>query len=88
MNVFRSPAPEGGITAPLERVKFGMKRAKKYIPGEAGYSRDAELINQVLQTWDDLPDKAPAASENELTERAAGGGKVGAVDNIKDNWPL
>ena len=33
------------------------------------------------------PDKAPAASENELTERAAAG-KVGAVDNIKDNWPL
>ena len=87
MNVFRTPAPAGGVIAPLERVKFGMKRAKKYIPGEAGYSRDADLINQVLQTWDDLPDRAPAESENEIVARTASA-RTGAVENIKDNWPL
>ena len=87
MNVFRTPPPEGGIVAPLERVKFGMKRAKRYIPGEAGYSRDGDLINQVLRTWEELPDQAPAESENEIAARVAGE-KVGAVEGIKDNWPL
>ena len=60
-----------------------MKRARKYIPGEAGYSRDGDLINQVLQTWDDLPDQAPAESEDEIKARVGG-----AVEGIKDNWPL
>ena len=66
MNVFRQPSPEGGIVAPLEQVKFGMKRATKYIPGEAGYSRDGELINQVLHTWNLLPDRGPTAGEGDV----------------------
>jgi 5,5'-dehydrodivanillate O-demethylase len=51
MNVFRNEPDETGIHAPMEQVKFGMKRMLKYLPGESGYSEDAEMINEVLQTW-------------------------------------
>jgi len=63
MNVFRTPAPPEGIKVPLERVKFGQKRPKLYIPGEAGYSTDADKINDVIETWTDLEDLAPARGE-------------------------
>ena len=37
---------------PLEHVKFGAAAPPpKYTPGEDGYSRDAELIEAVLDTW-------------------------------------
>ncbi len=65
MNVFRVPVSPAGIKAPLERIKFGMKRPKKYIPGEAGYSRDAEKIETVLQTWSNQPEFAHAPGEGE-----------------------
>ncbi len=67
MCVFREQAPAEGIKAPLERVKFGQRRPKKYIPGEAGYSSDADKINSVLATWDTLDESAmaPAAGEGE-----------------------
>jgi 5,5'-dehydrodivanillate O-demethylase len=51
MNIFRDPAQASCIAAPVEQVKFGMKRQKRYIPGEEGHSADAALINQVLETW-------------------------------------
>jgi 5,5'-dehydrodivanillate O-demethylase len=63
--VFRTPAPAGGIKAPLEQVKFGMKRPKRYIPGEAGFSADADKINNVLATWEALPELARAPGEGE-----------------------
>jgi 5,5'-dehydrodivanillate O-demethylase len=51
MNIFHDPAQAACIPAPVEQVKFGMKRQKRYIPGEEGTSADADLINQVLETW-------------------------------------
>ncbi len=67
MCVFREQAPGEGIKAPLEQVKFGQRRPKKYIPGEAGYSSDADKINSVLATWAALDESAmaPAAGEGE-----------------------
>ena len=63
MNVFRTSAPPEGIKVPLERVKFGQKRPKLYIPGEAGYSTDADKLNDVIATWTGLEDLAPARGE-------------------------
>jgi len=52
MNVFRDPAENVSIEVPLEHVKFGAAAPPaKYTPGEEGYSRDAELIEAVLDTW-------------------------------------
>jgi 5,5'-dehydrodivanillate O-demethylase len=67
MNVFRDANKAACIRAPLEQVKFGMRRAKKYIPGESGYSADADKINAVLKTWEALPElaSAPGAGEGE-----------------------
>ena len=67
MNVFRDPERAACVQAPLEQVKFGMRRPKKYIPGEAGYSTDAAKINDVLDTWETLPElaHAPAVGEGE-----------------------
>jgi len=67
MCVFRSDPPPGGIKAPIEKVKFGQRRPKFYIPGESGHSTDAEKINSVLATWTALEEStmAPAAGEGE-----------------------
>ena len=67
MNVFRDAAKAARVMAPLEQVKFGMRRPRKYIPGESGYSKDADKINQVIQTWHDLPEmaRAPGSGEGE-----------------------
>ena len=54
--------------APLEQVKFGMKRPKKYIPGESGYSADADKINVVLDTWNAEPELANAPGVGEGQE--------------------
>ncbi len=54
MNVFHTPGEV--LKAPIEGVKFGLKRALDYRPGEAGYSRDGELITQTLQTWRSMAD--------------------------------
>jgi hypothetical protein len=52
MNVFRDPAKNQTLVVPLEHVKFGAAAPPpKYTPGEDGYSRDAELIEAVLDTW-------------------------------------
>ncbi|HEX3247088.1 MAG TPA: aromatic ring-hydroxylating dioxygenase subunit alpha [Chloroflexota bacterium] len=52
MNVFRDPARNECLVVPLEHVKFGAAAPPpKYTPGEDGYSRDAELIEAVLDTW-------------------------------------
>ena len=67
MNVFRDAEKAECVFAPLEQVKFGMRRPKKYIPGESGHSKDAEKINAVLDTWSALPEmaNAPGAGEGE-----------------------
>jgi 5,5'-dehydrodivanillate O-demethylase len=67
MNVFRDEAKAACIVTPLEQVKFGMRRPRKYIPGESGFSKDADKINEVIQTWHDLPEmaSAPGAGEGE-----------------------
>jgi 5,5'-dehydrodivanillate O-demethylase oxygenase subunit len=57
MCVFREPGSEIVTDVPLERIKFGAKRplrTLRYVPGEAGYSEDAELIQRVLLTYADL----------------------------------
>jgi 5,5'-dehydrodivanillate O-demethylase len=54
MNVFREPGSEIVTDVPLERIKFGAtrpQRALQYFPGEAGYSEDASLIEQVLRSY-------------------------------------
>ena len=68
MNVFRTPHEK--LEAPIEKTKFGMKRPKKYVPGEAGFSRDAKLIDQVLATWEgfgDDPARMPGEGETANT---------------------
>jgi len=67
MNVFRDAEKAACVPAPLEQVKFGMRRAKKYIPGESGYSADADKINIVLDTWNAEPElaRAPGVGEGE-----------------------
>jgi 5,5'-dehydrodivanillate O-demethylase oxygenase subunit len=51
INVFRDPGTATRISLPLERVKFGRQAPSKYVPGEAGYSADADLIEETLATW-------------------------------------
>ena len=53
MCVFREPGSDIVTDVPLEHIKFGAKkkiRTTTYVPGEAGYSVDANLIEQVLRT--------------------------------------
>jgi len=65
MNVFRDAERAACIIAPLEHVKFGMRRPKKYIPGESGFSADSDKINEVIGTWNDLPEMANAPGSGE-----------------------
>jgi len=58
MCVIRDPARNAGIELPLEPIKFGERHRPTYRPAEAGFSRDAALIDQVLATWDVIPDFA------------------------------
>lgn len=52
MNVFRTPPVDGAIPLPLEQIKRGQTSAPPvYIPGEAGYSADAEKIEATQGTW-------------------------------------
>ncbi|MFN0071014.1 MAG: Rieske 2Fe-2S domain-containing protein [Chloroflexota bacterium] len=52
MNEFRDSSQNVCIEPPLEKIKFSNREAPKtYVPGEAGYSRDAELIEAVMKTW-------------------------------------
>ena len=53
MNVFRSEEAARNVHIGIEQVKFGDKKLfARYFPGEAGYSTDAELVDEVLATWD------------------------------------
>jgi 5,5'-dehydrodivanillate O-demethylase len=53
MNVFR--AADAPIELPLEQVKAGGRtRPKRYVPGEAGFSVDADKIEAAQATWDVL----------------------------------
>jgi 5,5'-dehydrodivanillate O-demethylase len=53
MNVFRSEEAARNVRIGIEQVKFGDKKLfARYFPGEAGYSTDAELVDEVLATWD------------------------------------
>ena len=51
MNTFRDPEKNVSIELPKERVTTGGSPPKKYIQGEAGYSQDAEQIQEVMQSW-------------------------------------
>ena len=61
MNVFRDPAAAAAIHTPLERVKFGQKRAIAYVPSEEGVSADAALIDEVVRSWITVPDYVNAS---------------------------
>jgi 5,5'-dehydrodivanillate O-demethylase len=67
MNVFRDAEKASCLVAPLEQVKFGMRRPKKYIPGESGHSTDADKINEVIDSWANVEElaSAPGAGEGE-----------------------
>jgi hypothetical protein len=52
MNVFRTPPAGGMIPLPLEKIKRGQTIAPpRYVPGEAGYSADANKIEAAQATW-------------------------------------
>ncbi|MFN0074259.1 MAG: Rieske 2Fe-2S domain-containing protein [Chloroflexota bacterium] len=56
INVFRDAAKAACLSFPMEKVKHGRTRRPTYRPGEAGFSRDAELIEETLATWDAIPE--------------------------------
>ncbi len=56
INVFRDAHKASFLSFPMEKVKHGRTRRPTYRPGEAGYSRDAELIEATLATWDAIPE--------------------------------
>ncbi len=52
MNVFYEE--KESIPLPLERATIQLARGqqrRKYVPGEAGYSRDADKIEETMNTW-------------------------------------
>ncbi len=52
VNIFRDPIKNAILEPPVEPIKFGNRHAPlRYVPGEAGYSRDADKIQEVLNTW-------------------------------------
>ena len=52
MNVFRDPEKNQFLELPMEKIKRGVTSApRRYIPGEAGYSVDAEKIEAAQATW-------------------------------------
>jgi 5,5'-dehydrodivanillate O-demethylase len=48
MNVFHTSKP---LSAPVEKVKFGLRAATRYIPPEAGDSKAVPDIERVMATW-------------------------------------
>ena len=50
MNVFRGRAGEL-LHAPVEKVKFGLRAATRYVPPEAGHSDAVPDIEKVMATW-------------------------------------
>jgi hypothetical protein len=48
MNVFRTRET---LYAPVEKVKFGLRAATRYVPPEAGDSKAVPDIEKVLATW-------------------------------------
>ena len=48
MNVFHTNKP---LAAPVEKVKFGLRAATRYIPPEAGDSKAVPDIERVMATW-------------------------------------
>ena len=48
MNVFRT---REALYAPVEKVKFGLRAATRYVPPEAGDSKAVPDIEKVLATW-------------------------------------
>jgi len=50
MNVFRSAEPEI-LHSAVEKVKFGLRAATRYVPPEAGDSKAVSDIEKVLATW-------------------------------------
>jgi 5,5'-dehydrodivanillate O-demethylase len=69
MNVFRDPSANVGIELQLERAKYGVEltlRDVTYRPLEAGFSRDADKIQAVLQTWQHIDPRWAAGETPEL----------------------
>jgi 5,5'-dehydrodivanillate O-demethylase oxygenase subunit len=59
MCVFRDPMLNRCLELPLEADKFGAnRRPPSYVPGEAGLSRDARLIEETYATWDTIAEHA------------------------------
>lgn len=56
INTFHDAEKARCISFPMEKVKHGRTIRPTYRPGEAGYSRDADLIEQTLATWDAIPE--------------------------------
>jgi 5,5'-dehydrodivanillate O-demethylase len=54
MCVFNDPAENECIELSLEPSRFDTLRTPEYRPSEAGYSRDADLINAVMATWKEM----------------------------------
>ena len=48
MNVFHT---KDVLHAPVEKVKFGLRAATRYVPPEAGHSDAVPAIEQVMATW-------------------------------------
>jgi 5,5'-dehydrodivanillate O-demethylase len=48
MNVFHN---KDVLHAPVEKVKFGLRAATRYVPPEAGHSDAVPVIEQVMATW-------------------------------------
>jgi hypothetical protein len=76
INVFRDEAQNQCIAIPLERVKYatrlGVGPDAGYRPLEAGVSRDAGKIEEVMRTWAYLDPKWVAGESAELEPVAAG----------------
>jgi 5,5'-dehydrodivanillate O-demethylase len=52
MNVFRDPAANVSLELPLERAGSISQYADlKYVPHQAGWSRDSDLIQRAFDTW-------------------------------------
>jgi len=48
MNVFHT---NDSLAAPVEKVKFGLRAATRYVPPEAGDSKAVPDIETVMATW-------------------------------------
>jgi len=69
MNIFRTPDENSGLewpNIPFESMEFvggaTEESGFKYRPGEGGYSRDADKIEQTMRTWQGVGNEVLAAS--------------------------